>query len=91
MTPEQLRALITRSGLSVSRWARMVVGRDPRTVQRWLAGETMPASVTQWLDRLVDTTVSDDAMVITMRLVPACLVRALRRIGDDDGEDIVIT
>jgi len=53
MTPEQLRAHITASGLSVSRWARDVAGRDVRSVQRWLSGETIiPDAASQWLARI---------------------------------------
>jgi hypothetical protein len=46
-----LSAQIAASGLSVSEFARTVCGRDPRTVRRWLAGETIPYSVSDWLER----------------------------------------
>jgi DNA-binding transcriptional regulator YiaG len=53
MTPDHLRALISRSGLSVSRWARDVAGRDVRTVQRWCAGDiAIPDSAAAWLLRI---------------------------------------
>ena len=35
-----LRAAITRTGLSASEYARSVLIRDPRTVRRWLSGES---------------------------------------------------
>ena len=45
-----LRAAIQHSGLSVNRYARDVLIRDPRTVRRWLAGGVMPQAV---LNKLV--------------------------------------
>jgi hypothetical protein len=46
----RLRAAITASGLSVSLYARTVVIRDPRTVRRWLAGDSpIPQSVIDFL------------------------------------------
>ncbi|HAM42009.1 MAG TPA: hypothetical protein DDX89_02285 [Candidatus Omnitrophica bacterium] len=35
-----LRAAINRTGLSASAYARAVLIRDPRTVRRWLSGES---------------------------------------------------
>jgi DNA-binding transcriptional regulator YiaG len=58
VTPETLRATITASGLSQVEWARTVAGRDPRTVRRWLAGETIPPTTADWLARLVSMRVS---------------------------------
>jgi hypothetical protein len=60
MTPDQLRDHITASGLSISRWARDVAGRDVRSVQRWLSGETIvPVSAAQWLTRITSITATD--------------------------------
>lgn len=45
-----LRSRIEASGLSVRRFAREVLLRDERTVQRWLAGDNpIPALVLAWL------------------------------------------
>jgi len=44
-----LRAVITASGLSTTRWAATIAGRDPRTVQRWLAGRVIPGAALRWL------------------------------------------
>lgn len=50
---EHLRRLLEGSGLSVARFARDVMGRDPRTLQRWLSGEiAIPQSAAQWLGRV---------------------------------------
>lgn len=47
----QLRAAIVASGLSVSAYARQVLIRDPRTVRRWLAGDSpIPQSVRDFLE-----------------------------------------
>lgn len=55
---ELLRAQIEASGLSAVRFARDVLGRDPRTVRRWLAGETVPDSIRDWLARLSEVRVT---------------------------------
>ncbi len=47
-----LAAAIERSGLSVGAFAREVVIRDPRTVRKWLSGDTeIPHAVMEWLAR----------------------------------------
>ena len=51
MLPSDLRALIASTGLSQVEWARTVAGRDPRTVRRWLAGESIPPTTVEWLLR----------------------------------------
>jgi hypothetical protein len=56
-----LSALLASSGLTVSRFARDVVGRDVRTVRRWIAGDPIPDSVAQWLER---ATVTMDPAVV---------------------------
>lgn len=49
-----LSALIAGSGLSIAEFARVVVGRDERTVRRWLTGEiAIPVSASSWLARVV--------------------------------------
>lgn len=67
MTPDTLRAIIEASGLSQVEWARTVVGRDPRTVRRWLAGETIPPTTVDWLVRLgtVRVSATDVALRVT--------------------------
>lgn len=48
-----LSTLIGASGLSISVWARDVMGRDVRTVRRWLNGEqVIPQSAAQWIARV---------------------------------------
>ena len=45
-----LRAAIKASGLSASAYARDVLVRDPRTVRRWLKGDSpIPQSVVDFL------------------------------------------
>lgn len=66
MTPDTLRALIEASGLSQVEWARTVVGRDPRTVRRWLAGEAIPPTTVDWLVRLAAVRVSATAVTIAV-------------------------
>lgn len=47
---ELIRAAIEASGLSVRRFAREVLVRDPRTVFRWLAGAPLPRAVREKLE-----------------------------------------
>ena len=67
MTPDVLRAHIDASGLSDREWARWVSGRDPRTIQRWLAGEVIPADATEWLARIVRVTATPRTVTVTVR------------------------
>lgn len=48
----KLARVIEASGLSQRQFAFRVMGRDERTVRRWLAGETMPPAVRDWLDSI---------------------------------------
>jgi len=49
-----LSRLVDHSGLSIAEFARVVVGRDERTVRRWLSGEILiPESAASWLARVV--------------------------------------
>jgi hypothetical protein len=64
---DRLSWLIDTSGLSIAEWARTVVGRDERTVRRWLAGEPIPNSVTDWLGRISHVRVSPENVVLEVR------------------------
>jgi hypothetical protein len=47
-----LRAAIARSGLSQRQFARDILTRDPRTVRRWLSGDSpIPQAVLAWLGK----------------------------------------
>ena len=49
----RLTALIAQSGLSAAAFARLVVGRDERTVRRWLSGDVaIPESAAGWMERV---------------------------------------
>ncbi len=70
MSVELLRAAITASGLSVPRFAREVLGRHPRTVWRWLAGDTIPEVVVELLRQLAK--VSKVSKVLDDTDIPPC-------------------
>lgn len=71
MTPAELRALIAASGLSVSRFARDVAGRNVRTVQRWLAGDVaIPASSAAWLRRIASIEATRATTTTTVTATP---------------------
>jgi hypothetical protein len=62
-----LAALIAASGLSAAAFARLVLGRDERTVRRWLRGEIeVPDSAARWLARAT-VTATAGAVVVTVR------------------------
>lgn len=68
-SPETLRAAIEASGLSARRFAVEVMGRDERTVRRWLSGETeIPDSAAQWLLRIERVFTDRDGSRLTVRL-----------------------
>lgn len=58
---EILSAAIKKSGLSVRRFAREVLVRDPRTVWRWLAGDNpLPRTVRELCERAIEETPAKD-------------------------------
>lgn len=68
MSPADLRALIASTGISAQAFARDVVGRDPRTVRRWLSGEAeIPDAASRWLERLGSVRRSTTAITIRVR------------------------
>lgn len=46
-----LELAIAYSGRSESQFARLLMGREPRTVQRWLAGDDVPTAAIAWVRR----------------------------------------
>lgn len=63
---ELLSALVTASGLSIAEFARTVVGRDERTVRRWLTGATeIPEQAADWLAR---AEVEANSRTVTVRV-----------------------
>ena len=66
MTPTDLRSLIEGSGLSIREWARTVAGRDPRTVTRWLGGETIPDAAADWLARVARVDATAHRVTVTV-------------------------
>ena len=67
VTPrERLSALLTGSGLSVGRFAR-VLGVDERTLRRWLAADiAVPESRAAWLARVVRLDVTRDRVTVVL-------------------------
>lgn len=52
---ELISAAIEATGLSVRRFAREVLVREPRTVWRWLAGENaLPTAVRERAQQILD-------------------------------------
>ena len=46
---ELLKLAIEKSGLSVRQFARQIVGREDRTIRRWIKGQPIPKAAKQWL------------------------------------------
>ena len=62
-----LADLIAASGLSAAAFARLVLGRDERTLRRWQSGETdIPDSAAEWLGR-VSVRVDGAHVVVAVR------------------------
>lgn len=63
----RLRSLIDSSGLPIVVFGEWVLGRTPRTLQRWLAGEKIPHSASVWLERLELVELRGGTLVIELR------------------------
>lgn len=46
---KRLRELETEGQMNSTQFALIVLGRDPRTVRRWMAGDTIPEVVRRWI------------------------------------------
>jgi len=64
---KRLRSLIDSSGLPIVVFGEWVLGRDPRTVQRWLAGEKIPHSAAVWIERLELVELRGGSLMIELR------------------------
>lgn len=63
---ELLSAMVAASGLTIGEFARTVVGRDERTVRRWLTGATeIPEQMADWLMR---TEVEANSRTVTIKV-----------------------
>lgn len=62
-----LSRIIRESGLSIVECAAMVFGRDARTVRRWLAGETIPEAVAEWMARVRVSADADEVTISVQR------------------------
>ena len=63
----RLRSLIDSSGLPIVVFGEWVLGRDPRTIQRWLGGEKIPHCASVWLERLQLVELRGGVLVIELR------------------------
>lgn len=65
----QLQRLIRESGIGLPDFARSVLARNPRTLERWLSGDSPISPVVQsWLERVTVVRRSDHHLTITVRL-----------------------
>lgn len=48
----RLRELEAQGGMNATALAMIVLGRDPRTVRRWMAGEVIPESARRWISSI---------------------------------------
>jgi hypothetical protein len=64
---KRLRSLIDSSGLPIVVFGEWVLGRDPRTLQRWLGGEKIPHSAAVWIERLELVELRGGSLVIELR------------------------
>lgn len=66
----KLRHLIDISGLPVVVFSQWVLGRDPRTAQRYLTGGNIPDSAAAWIDRLERIDHQGDRLVLELVWLP---------------------
>lgn len=64
---KRLRSQIDYAGLPVVVFGEWVLGRDPRTLQRWLAGEKIPHSAAIWIDRLQSVELRGGTLILELR------------------------
>lgn len=66
-TLTRLRALVAESGLSQAEFASAVLGRDPRSLRRYLAGDVIPPTLAAWIDAVarVEATSGRVTVVVT--------------------------
>jgi len=62
----RLSALIAESGLSQQAFAGLVLGRDSRSLRRYLAGEPIPETLAAWLARVERVDVQPDRVRIVV-------------------------
>lgn len=66
----KLRHLIEISELPVVVFSQWVLGRDPRTAQRYLTGGTIPDSAAAWIDRLERIDHRGDRIILELSWLP---------------------
>jgi hypothetical protein len=66
ITPAELRAIIQFTGLTQAQFAVLVMGCDPRTLRRWLAGSPLRQETANWLRSLAGIDVSPTHLTITV-------------------------
>ena len=62
-----LRRRIRESGLSARQFATAIMGRDERTIRRWLAGEPMPEQASEWLESVEAVTLRPRSIAVRLR------------------------
>lgn len=67
---KKLRHLIEISELPVVVFSQWVLGRDPRTAQRYLAGGNIPDSAAAWIDRLEHVRLEGRVLVLELHWLP---------------------
>ena len=67
---KRLRQLIEISDLPVVVFSQWVLGRDPRTAQRYLTGGNIPDSAAAWIDRLERVELQGDRLILELAWLP---------------------
>lgn len=60
----RLSALVAESGLTHQDFSRLVLGRDPRSLRRYLAGDVIPPTLAEWLASVVRIEVTRDRVTV---------------------------
>jgi len=62
-----LAALVEASGLSHSEFSARVLGRDPRSLRRYLAGDVIPPTLASWVTKIDRIEVTTLRVTVTLR------------------------
>ena len=63
----RLGAIVAESGLSQTEFAHAVLGRDPRSLRRYLAGDIIPPTLAAWIASVERVEVTRGRVTVVVR------------------------
>lgn len=62
----KISALVADSGLSLTEFAERVLGRDPRSLRRYMAGDVIPPTLAAWVLAVRRIEVTRDRVTVVL-------------------------